>query len=284
MRIAKISLIALAALLATGVSIVAYSSMSTESEIGGHRERVELIALKSASPVYDPVKIAALPEPVQRYFKFTFVEPHRPVTLVKVTMAGDFRRPLAEKFEPTTAEQTIAVGSPNYIFSATTPIFFGVWARVYDAFFESEMVMKAKLASTITIVDERETPELNLISLRRWLLESPLFPAALLPGGYVKWEAIDSTHARAVVSHGKLETSLVATFREDGSLATFDAEKDGDLNTPYHGSGEHTLRGDYQLVSGIMIPHSFTIARAAGGKTYPFWTGRITSIDIEKEK
>ncbi|MCP4287733.1 MAG: hypothetical protein GY792_25400, partial [Gammaproteobacteria bacterium] len=107
--------------------------------------------------------------------------------------------------------------------------------------------MKAKLASTITIVDERETPELNLISLRRWLLESPLFPAALLPGGYVKWEPIDSTRARAVVSYDKLKRSLVATFREDGSLATFDTEKDGDLNTPYHGSGEHALRGDYRL-------------------------------------
>jgi len=143
------------------------------------------------------------------------------------------------------------------------------------------MLMKAKLLSTITVVDERETPELNQISLRRWLLESPLFPAALLPGGYVRWEPVDNTRARAIVTNAGLEASLVATFRDDGSLARFDAETDGDLNTPYHGSGEQVLRDDYRLVSGVMIPHSFTIARAAAGKTYPFWIGKVTSISFE---
>ena len=52
----------------------------------------------------------------------------------------------------------------------------------------------------------------------------------------------------------------------------------GPLTTPYHGSGEHVLRDDYRLVDGMMIPHSFTISRAAGGERFPFWNGAIETI------
>lgn len=193
-------------------------------------------------------------------------------------MSGEFRRPLMEHFEPTTARQVASTLKPDLVFSADTPILGPVWAVAWDAFVDGEMEMGAKVLSAIRVVDEKGTPELDRISLRRWLLESPAWPMALLPGGPVTWEAVDDSHARAVVSAYGMEASLLATFRPDGSLAAFDAEEDGDLTTPYHGSGEHTERSDYRLVDGVRIPMQFTIARAAGGKTYPFWEGRITAI------
>jgi hypothetical protein len=77
-----------------------------------------------------------------------------------------------------------------------------------------------------------------------------------------------------------MQASLVATFGDDGSLLAFDAEKDGDLTTPYHGSGEHTSRGDYRDVDGIMLPYEFEIARAAKGEIYPFWRGTLKTVDL----
>lgn len=280
-RIFKSVSILVVAMLIVGAAVVAVFWMSTESVIDDHRQRVELLARTSLPPVYDAAKFATLPDPVQRYFRFAFREPQRSVSFVLMTMEGEFRRPRTEGFAPATAEQTVAIGAPAFVFSATTSIIPGVWARAYDAFGEGQMEMKAKIMSTITVVDERETPALNETSLRRWLLESALYPSGLLPGGPVRWEPIDKRRARAIVSADGLEASLVATFKPDGSLESFDAEEDGDLATPYHGSGEHVLRGDYRLVSGVMIPHTFAIARAAGGQTYPFWKGRITSINYE---
>jgi hypothetical protein len=81
------------------------------------------------------------------------------------------------------------------------------------------------------------------------------------------------------VSYRDVEASLVASFREDGSLERFDAEQDGDLETPYHGSGEHVTRDDYRLVAGAMRPMGFVIARAAGGEIHPFWRGRVTALE-----
>ncbi|WP_434355510.1 hypothetical protein NF212_10910 [Parasalinivibrio latis] len=254
---------------------------NTEADISRHTDYVLSVSEQLPATQYDPEKFDALPAPVQRYFHFTFIEPAKRFNAVEMTMEGDFRRPQQSTFAFTTAEQTAAVNSPAFVFSATTPIIPGIWARAYDAFYNGEMEMKAKILSTLTVVDERETPELNRISLRRWLLEAPLYPSALLPVGLVTWEAIDEYHARATVNHDGMSASMVAKFREDGSLESFAAEKDGDLNTPYHGSGEHVLREDYRLVNGMMIPHRFVISRAADGKVYPFWKGEVSAISFK---
>ncbi|NKE46196.1 hypothetical protein HB662_15525 [Roseomonas frigidaquae] len=260
---------------------VGIGTLLTEREIAGHAAQVAAIGrLQPARPA-DPAAIAALPEPVQAYLRFALPGPLRPLHTVRLAQAGEFRRPLTEGFAPTTAEQTIAIGTPALMFAATTPLLPGLWARAYDFYAAGRMRMRAKILSTLGVVNEHETEALNRTSLRRWLLESPLYPMALLPGGPVRWEAVDARRARAVVAAHGLEASLVATFRADGSLERFDAEQDGDLTAPYHGSGEHVTRTDYRLVEGVMIPMGFVIARAAGGRIHPFWRGRVTGIVFE---
>ncbi len=260
---------------------VMYQSNQTENDILAFRERVIEIATRSPAPKFDPMQVSDLPEPVQRYFAYVFRGPIQPYKAVRLEAAGDFRRPLMEHFEPTTAEQVIAIGAPALMFSATTPIYPGVWARPYDFFAEGEMEMKAKIMSTITVVDEKESTELNRISLRRWLLESPLYPQALLPGGPVTWEAVDAMTARAIIRADGLQADLLFHFNAEGQITYLSAEQDGDLTTPYHGSGEHVTRTNYRQVSGMMIPHSFTISRAAGGKVFPFFEAKLTSIAFE---
>lgn len=271
--------IAAPSLLAAGA--IGIGSLLTEREIAGHAAQVVAIGRLLPARPADPAALAALPEPVQAYLRFALPGPARPLHTVRIAQAGEFRRPLTEDFAPTTATQTIAIGTPALIFAATTPLLPGLWARAYDFYAAGRMRMRAKLLSILAVVDEHETEALNRTSLRRWLLESPLYPMALLPGGPVRWEAVDAGRARAVVAAHGLQASLVATFRADGSLERFDAEADGDLATPYHGSGEHVTRTDYRWVNGMMIPMGFVIARAAGGQIHPFWRGRVTHIAFE---
>jgi len=272
--------------LATGIAalaaVIAYSAHGTERDIADFETRVAALAQLHPAPAWDSTAQRVLPEPVQRYFRFTFPgEPPR-YRSVSLDASGQFRRPLTDDFNSTTARQVIAVGVPALMFSATTPVFPGVWARAYDFFANGEMEMKAKVLSTLTVVDERETPELNEISLRRWLLESALYPAALLPGGPVRWEALDDHSARAIVSWGGMSSSLVAHFAPDGRMTHMQTEVDGDLSTPYHGSGEHVARSGYEKVGGQMIPMEFTISRMAAGQLHPFWRGRVDQIRFDQ--
>lgn len=263
------------------IGLIWFQSRQTEQDIATFRDQVVEIAATAPAPVFDPNAIADLPAPVQRYFNYTFQGPMEAYTVVRLKAAGDFRRPLTTNFNATTAEQVIAIGTPALMFSATTPVFAGIWARAYDYFAEGNMEMKAKILSAITVVDESETEELNRISMRRWLLESPLYPQALLPGGPVMWQAVDDQSARAVVHADGLKASMLFHFDADGRITHLTAEQDGDLTTPYHGSGEHVTREDYRLVGNMMIPHRFTISRMAGGEIFPFFNAEITQIAYE---
>jgi len=268
---------AAALVLVAATGTIAYNAWSTRASITGLEQIVIERATDSPTP-WTATLPEALPVPVARYFAYVFPDGPPDHAYVEIEAAGQFRRPLTESFQPTTARQVISLHEPDLVFSANTPLWGPVWAIAYDAYVDGQMEMAAKLLSTVTVMHETSTPALNRTSLRRWLLESPAYPMALLPGGPVSWEPIDDNRARAVVRAFGEEASLVATFDADGALTRFDAETDGDLTTPYHGSGEHTARSDYQLVDGVRVPLSFTIARAAGGEILPFWEGRITAI------
>lgn len=278
----RIALLTLSAALVAAVLVVAGQAWFTERDITRFERRVAELGARHATPATSADTLASLPEPVRRYFRFVFPGGAPSYGVVRLAASGQFRRPLTQDFQPTTARQVIAAGVPALMFSATTPIAPGIWARAYDFFAEGEMEMKAKILSSLTVVDEKPTPVLNEISLRRWLLESALYPAALLPGGSVQWEAVDGDSARAVVRWGGMRASMVAHFAADGRMTHMQAEADGDLGTPYHGSGEHVARSDYRQVGQQMIPMDFTISRMAAGRLHPFWRGRIDSIDFDR--
>ena len=282
MRIVKRLGFGLAAVLVALAIVFFGLQLQTEGDITAFRDRVAALGKATPQPEFDRAALAKLPEPVQHYFDFVLRGPLEPARVVRMTAEGQFRRPLTEAFNPTTAEQVIAVNTPAMVFSETTTMLPGVWARAYDFFAEDKMVMKAKILSVLPVVDEKESAELNRISLRRWLIESALYPQGLLPGGPVSWEPIDDMSARVRIEADGLSASMIAHFDPEGRITHMVAEEDGDLTTPYHGSGEYVTRGDYERVGNLMIPMSFTISRAANGEVYPFWTGRITSIAYEQ--
>lgn len=289
MSVWRASFYLLAGVALLGAAAIAYFAYATRAEINGFEARLREVAHRSAGPAKSAAQsFEDLPAPVRRYFEFVFPA-GAPAQMdlaqqkwVEVEMEGEFRRPLTDSFAPTRARQVVDVKRPNMVFSADTPIVGPAWAIAYDVYIDGEMEMRARLLSAFTVMAQDSTPELDTISLRRWLLESPLYPMALLPGGPVRWEPIDAYRARAVAQAFGRTTSLVATFDESGALVRFDAEQDGDLTTPYHGSGEHVARGDYRLIDGVMVPTSFKIARAAQGELYPFWIGRVVALSFHK--
>lgn len=267
--------------LLAGILFLAIMACKTNKEIRGYSEAIRQHAFADSVFTASEASMASLPAPVRKYLAFALPNNHPGFKLATISFDGKFRRPLTTDFDPTSATQLAAVNSPAMLFVATDNMDFGLWAKAYDFYANGKMRMRARILSAITVVDEKETAALNRTSLRRWLLESPLYPHALLPGGPVRWEHIDDTHARAIVSGFGLESSLIATFNADGSLASFDAEEEGNLLTPYHGSGERATRSDYRSVQGVMIPHAYEISRVANGKIDPFWAGEVREIVFE---
>ena len=277
--------IALGIILATMATIsvmtIRQGIQKTETEISQYTADVRNAANMAHIHRPNSNSLSNLPSPVQRYFQFAFPQDIPSYRTAQIQMSGQFRRPQTTVFNPTTAKQTAAIHVPGLVFSAKTPIIPLIWATAYDAYVNGNMQMKAKILSTFSVVDEKSNADLDRISLRRWLLESSLYPMALLPSEQIQWEAIDEHHARVTVHWQDISVSMIASFASSGELTQMIATEDGDLSTPYHGSGELVERSDYQSVQGIMIPMKFSIARVHANQVFPFWVGQIDEIQFE---
>lgn len=270
------------AVAALGAAALVYVARDTRGEIDALEARV--IARAEALGPVSAAAYQGAPAPVSRYFRYVFPDgPPEGARYAEIEMAGAFRRPLTEGFQPTSARQIASLRRAEMVFSADTRMAGPIWAIAWDAYVDGEMTMEARLLSAVTVMRQSGSERLDRISLRRWLLESPLYPMALLPGGVVRWEAIDDRHARAVAQVGGLEADLIATFDAAGALVSFRAPEPGDLTTPYHGSGEHVARSDYQLIEGARVPMAFEISRVgADGRERPFWKGRVTRLHFAR--
>ncbi len=224
---------------------------------------------------------ADLPAPVRRYFTYAFPEGPRPLQGVRMRLEGEFRLPQATGFGPMTAVQYAAVTDPAFVFVARTPLVPKLVATAVDQYIDGEAEMSVRLLSLVRI--RRETgAALSDTSLMRYVLEGALFPTALLPGPHLRWEPIDDTAARAVVSRGGTEVGAFrVSFDADGGIARMTAEGTAVDTGRYHGSGEDVVRSDYQLIDGVRVPTRFEISRVLGGEVQPFWRGEVTELAFD---
>jgi hypothetical protein len=262
-----------------------YSAADTDAMISGNIERVMATACSPTPPHLLEPDVIELPEPVRRYFRFAFPDGPRALRVVRMELDGDFRRPGSASWAPMTVEQYVSVVHPAFVFFGDTDVLPGVWARAMDSYVDGAMHMNVRLLSAITVLNEMDVPELNATSLMRFFIEAPLFPTALLPGPNLRWEPIDGSTARAVVSRDGREVGAYrVTFDEEGRIVRYDAEKEGRKadEARFHGAGEAALRADYREVDGVMVPMSFQIARRINGQVKPFWKGRVELIEFDR--
>lgn len=278
---------AVALALATGAAVMAYAAADYHAGIDADIRAVFAVAAERPALPVTAEELAALPEPVRRYLDFAFQGEPRRLRSLSVVQQGDFRRPGQTGWERMTAEQYVAATEPAFVFSGATQVLPGVTARAMDAYVDGRMRMRAKVFSAITVMAE-DGGALDRVSLMRFVIESALFPSALLPGEHLRWEAMDETRARAVVlAAGEAIGAYVVTFDPaSGALVRMESEAEGDPATAgrFHGAGEVVERSDYRAVEGVMVPHRFTLARRLGGDVQPFWKGEVTQIAFDRSE
>jgi hypothetical protein len=155
----------------------------------------------SETEVFSLEQLEGLPGPVVRYFEFVLTSGQPLVRSARVEQTGEFRTGgLEAPWKPFTAVEHFATDPPGFVWDASIRVAPFLTVRVRDAYSSGAASMQAKLASLITVVDQRDRPELNAGALHRYLAEAVWFPTALLPSQGVTWAATNDTTARATLA------------------------------------------------------------------------------------
>ena len=172
---------------------------------------------RSTAALFDASLVAALPEPARRYFMFT-IEPGTPLHLVtRIRMSGDLGLGNRDdpKYQPMRADQILAppdglvwklgAGRGVMRISGSDGLVGEMsWTRFW-------------LTGVLPIVRVGGTRDHLRSAFGRVVAEAVFWaPAALLPGKYVRWEAVDADTARATVEHGGMTQAVDVTVAADG--------------------------------------------------------------------
>lgn len=175
--------------------------------------------------------MVGLPEPVQRYLRYTGVVGKPFVRRAQLRQSGRMLLGRGQPWVPLKAEEWYAAQPPGFVWDAT--LFVGPLpvVRARDMYRAGEGHMLIKVASAFTVADAKGE-ELDQGEMMRYLNEMMWFPSAFLADN-VSFEALDATSARVTLTdHGRRVTATLF-FDADGRLSEFEGRRyaDGELET-----------------------------------------------------
>ena len=234
--------------------IVALSSISFDRAVD--REVTDLAARAEEA---EPASLAAekpgnLPEPVRRYLEYAISGEAESVRFVRMTQEGVLRTDPDGEWMPIEAEQYFSAEPPGFLWHAKSQVLSLFWIDVRDRYAGGEGNMLVKGLSTIPIADAKG-PEMDLSSLQRYIGEMPWFPTAFLNDEYVTWEAIDESHARAIITDGTDSANVIFSF--DGAGRITSVSTDARYRTVGDSYSRDRWTGyfyDYQEQDGFIVP------------------------------
>lgn len=197
---------------------------------------------------------APLPQPVQRYLHFALKEGQPNIRYARLKQRARFRHGENRPWFDVRATEYISGMEPAFVWDAILQHNAFWWRTAKLSFQSGTGSGHIKLFGAITL-QELGGPETDVSMLFRFLSELVWLPTALLPTKTLRWEAIDDTTARGIITDGT--TTVQADFYIDDigridSIVTNSKYRDFKSGFEQH---KFTLKcRRYTECEGVMIP------------------------------
>ena len=175
----KIALIILGAIVAIMASVCVMGSIAFTKRVKEEAKGLFGDSEEITPEIVTDEDIEGLPEPVQRYLKYTQIIGKEKIKTVRLKQGGYFRMKEDQKWMPIKAEQYFNVNSVEFIWIAKVRVapFISIYAK--DEFIEGEGNLVVKLLGLIKVADAKGY-EVDHGEILRFLAECIWFPSAFL--------------------------------------------------------------------------------------------------------
>lgn len=193
-----------------------------------------------------------LPEPVQRYLRYSGVVGKPLVSTVHLKQTGQMRLSPGQPWMPLTAEQYFSVRPPAFVWDGTLRRGPFPFARGRDMHFDGAGHMLIKAGGVVTVADARG-PEMDQGALMRYLSELIWFPTAFL-GEHIAFEPLDETSVRVTLTDQGRRVSGTMHFDGEGRFTRFVAQRYRSVDGGYELTTWAADALEYGERGGLMLP------------------------------
>ncbi len=269
-------------LIAAGVVVAAVAFVSgsywtfgraIEADIG----RLEAEAV-SGGAVVTAGKVATLPEPVQRYLRWSGAVGKPIPSLVRLEQAGRIRSTPDAGWMDLEAEEFYSTNPPSFVWRAwfpkrATPFVFG-----RDEYLGGEGSILMKMAAVFPVADQSGA-ELRAAGLMRYLNEMMWFPAAFA-GDNVTWRALDEDSAEVTIADRGMMATAVMFFDDAGRPVNFRAQR-YNTDTRRIETWETPIT-EYGVFDGLNLPSQGKAVWKLAGGDFTYIELEITAIAYDE--
>lgn len=212
-----------------------------------------------------------LPEPVQRYLKYTGVVNKPKPNNMRIVFEGQMREK-GKDFFPFTCEQYNFFDEPTRLFFMKAKM-KGFIVPGYHKYSNASALMDIRLFGFFPVV-KKAGKDMNQAETVTLFNDMCLMAPATLIDKRITWQAIDSNSAKATFTNHSITISAILYFNEEGQLIDF-ISKDRDVNNyPFS-----TPVSNYKNKNGLNImTYGETIWHYPDGK---FVYGKFDLKDVE---
>jgi len=186
-----------------------------------------------------------LPEPVQRYLKYTGVLNKPKLKNIRIVFEGQMREK-GKEFFPFTCEQYNFFDNPTRLFFMKATM-KSVTVPGYHRYSHATALMDIRLFGLFPVV-KRAGKDMNKAETVTLFNDMCLMAPATLVDKRIIWQAIDSNSAKATFTNQTITISAILNFNKQGQLINF-ISNDRDVNHyPFS-----TPASNYKTINGINI-------------------------------
>lgn len=218
---------------------------------------------------------ADLPEPVQRYMRFTGVLGKPWIKTVELKYSGKFRQGIERPWMPMTARQVYTVSPPSFVWDARFKMMGLSLLRARDEYRLGQAHMFAKLAGLFTVFDVRGE-QLNQGAMLRYLSEMIWFPIAFL-GENITWQAVDNDSADVELEDAGKSESGRLHIDDDGRPVNFTAMRYREIEGDFSLDPWSTPITGYGQFGGLNLP-------TKGQAVWNLESGDLMYVDLKIEE
>ena len=149
----KIILIALGSIIILLTSSVTIGSLMFKRRVNSDIDKLFEKSADSESGIITERDLEGLPEPVQRYLRYTQVVGKEKTGVVRLKQKGYFRQEPGQPWMPFEAEQYYTTDPPGFVWTARLKAFPLLSIKGRDMYYEGKGNMLIKLPPFITIAD-----------------------------------------------------------------------------------------------------------------------------------
>ena len=214
------------------VVLVVFSGWRWTDHLADEAVRASLTSHQpSAAGTFDPLLIAGLPEPAQRFFRFA-IKPGTPLySVAEISMEGDFslRSKADPNYMPMRAKQILA--APNGFVWKLNAGQGLMRVSGSDVAEDGNSWSRFWLLCIAPVARAGGNADHSRSAFGRYVAEAVFWtPAAMLPRESIIWDPVDENTARVTMTHLGLEQSVDLTVDETGKPTKIVFQRWSDAN------------------------------------------------------